>query len=203
MRGYRRAPAIVAIVTSVIITVGFAAIGLYVLLRDLVPFLGTMNADATIGTPWAKVLGAVMFGLVLLFAVALVARVRRQDCISFDNPDGEVIIAIGAIEDFVKRLARSFPEVRDIVPAVVAVDGGVAVEVRVTLWDDQNIHAACERIQKAIRGQVQTFFGLANVHTVKVFIARTMPRGEPAPPSAEEEEYPEQPIEEPDPEEAT
>ncbi len=203
MRGYRRAPAIVAVITSILITVGFAAIGLYMFLRDLVPFLGTMNADAAIGTPWAKVLGAVMFGLVLLFAVALVARVRRQDCISFDNPDGEVIIAIGAIEDFVKRLARSFPEVRDVVPAVVAVDGGVAVEVRVTLWDDQNIHAACERIQKAVRNQVQTFFGLANVHTVKVFIARTMSRGEPTPPGPEEDEYLEQPIEEPGPEQET
>ena len=79
---------------------------------------------------------------------------------------------------------------------MVAVDGGVAIEARVTLWDDQNIHAACERIQKAVRGQVQTFFGLANVHTVKVFIARTIPRGEHAAPAVPDEDYPEEPVEE-------
>ncbi len=198
MQGYRRAPAIIAIVMSVIITTCFMLLGLYVLLHDLLPFLRTTSLDTAMSTLWGKVAGGVMFALVVVFVVALVARVRRQDCISFDNPDGEVIIAISAIEDFIKRLGRSFPEVRDISPAVAAVDGGVAIEARVTLWDDQNIHAACERIQKAVRNQVQTFFGLANVHTVKVFIARTIPRGEPAAPSAPAEEYPEESVEEPE-----
>ena len=192
MQGYRRTPAVVAILVGVVITTGFAVLGLYALLHDSLPFLTTTSLDVAIGTPWGKVAGGVMFALVVVFVLALAARVRRQDCISFDNPDGEVIIAI---EDFIRRLGRSFPEVRDISPAVVAVDGGVAIEARVTLWDDQNIHAACERIQKAVRSQVQTFFGLANVHTVKVFIARTIPRAEPAAPI---EEYPEEPAEEPE-----
>jgi len=197
MRGYRRTPATIAIVMSVIITIVFAALGLYSVLREVVPFLENTDIGAAIDTAWGKIAGGVMIAIVIVLLVALVMRVRRQDCISFDNPDGEVIIAISAVEDFIKRLGRSFPEVRDIFPAVVAVDGGVAIEVRVTLWDDQNIHDACERIQKAVRGQVQTFFGLANVHTVKVFIARTMARGEPAPPSAAVEEYPAEPVEEP------
>jgi len=202
MRGYRRTPATIAIVMSVVITICFAVVGLYAAFRDTVPFLKNTSVDAAIGTPWGKVVGGVMIAAVIVLLAALVARVRRQDCISFDNPDGEVIIAINAIEDFIRRLGRSFPEVRDIFPAVVAVDGGVAIEVRVSLWDDQNIHAACERIQKAVRGQVQTFFGLANVHTVKVFIARTMSRGEPAAaPSAPADEYPEEAAEEPEREE--
>jgi hypothetical protein len=199
MQGYRRAPAVTVIVTGVIITAGFTVLGLYALLHDTLTFLKGVSLDKAIGTTWGKALGGVMFVLVVVFVLALVARVRRQDCISFDNPDGEVIIAISAIEDFIKRLGRSFHEVRDIFPAVVAVDGGVAIEARVTLWDDQNIHAACERIQKAVRGQVQTFFGLANVHTVKIFIARTIPRGELAAPTAsDEEEYPEEPVDEPE-----
>jgi uncharacterized alkaline shock family protein YloU len=198
MQGYRRTPAIVAIVTGVIITVGFTVLGLYAALHDTVSFLKDVSLDDAIGTTWGVVVGAAMFILVVVFVIALVARVRRQDCISFDNPDGEVIIAISAIEDFIKRLGRSFDEVRDIFPAVVAVDGGVAIEARVTLWDDQNIHAACERIQKAVRAQVQSFFGLANVHTVKVFIARTVSRGEPGPTSTPDEDYPEEPTEEPE-----
>jgi uncharacterized alkaline shock family protein YloU len=197
MHGYRRAPAIVAIVMSAVITVCFAVLGLYALLHKTLPFLRDASLDFAADTIWGRVAGAVMFLVALAFVIALIVRVRRQDCISFDNPEGEVIIAISAIEDFIKRLGRSFSEVRDITPAVVAVDGGVAIEARVSLWDDQNIHAACERIQKTIRSQVQTFFGLANVHTVKIFIARTIARTEPAPP-APVDEYAEEHAEEPE-----
>lgn len=201
MHGYRRTPAAVAIVASAIITVAFVVLGLYVLLHTTIPFLKGVSLDAAIGTLWGKAAGGVMVLLVVALVVALIARVRRQDCISFDNPDGELIIAISAIEDFIRRLGHSFPEVRDIVPTVVAADGGVAIEARVTLWDDQNPHAVVERVQKTVRSQVQNFFGLANVHTVKVFIARILARGEPAGSGRPVEEYPEEPVDEPDKEE--
>jgi len=201
MHGYRRTPAVVAIVASAIITVAFVVLGLTALLHETIPFLRGVDVNAAIGTVWGKVIGGAMVLLVAVFLFALIARVRRQDCISFDNPDGELIIAISAIEDFVKRLGHSFPEVRDIVPTVVAAEGGVAIEARVTLWDDQNPHAVVERIQKTVRSQVQSFFGLANVHTVKVFIARILSRGEPVGSARPVEEYPEEPVEEPDKEE--
>ncbi len=201
MHGYRRTPAAVAIVASAIITVAFVVLGLYVLLGEMIPFLKDVSLDAAIGTVWGKIVGAVMVLLVVVFVVALIARVRRQDCISFDNPDGELIIAISAIEDFIKRLGHSFPEVRDITPTVAAADGGVAIEARVTLWDDQNPHAVVEQVQKTVRSQVQSFFGLANVHTVKVFVARILPRAESAAAAVEIEQYPEEPVEEPDKEE--
>jgi len=203
MRGYRRAPAIIAIVSSVIISICFALLGLFVLLHDTIPFLKTTSLDTVAGTLIGKIVGAVMFALVVVFVAALITRVRRHDCISFDNPDGELIIAISAIEDFIKRLGHSFHEVRDISPTVAAVDSGVAIEVRVTLWDDQNIHAACERIQKAVRSQVQTFFGLANVHTVKVFIVRTVSRGEAPALTQPAEPYPEETVEEPEQDQET
>jgi len=77
----------------------------------------------------------------------------------------------------------------------------VAIEARVTLWDDQNPHAVVEQVQKTVRSQVQSFFGLANVHTVKVFVARIIPRAESAAAAVEIEQYPEEPVEEPDKEE--
>jgi uncharacterized alkaline shock family protein YloU len=204
MHGYRRAPAIIAIVMSVIIAVCFVVLALVLLLHDTVPFLQQLDTTQAVASPWSRVVGGVMLAVAVVLVVALIARVRRQDCISFDNPDGEVIIAIAAIEDFIKRLGKSFAEVRDISPTVVAVDGGVAIEARVALWDDQNIHAACERIQKAIRGQVQQFFGLANVHTVKVFIAKTVSRGDQAgrgasaPGAPRGDEYPDEHAEQPE-----
>ena len=203
MYGYKRAPAIIAIVMSVIIATCFVVLALYVVLQDVVPFLRGVSLDDAIATVWGKIVGIVMLAAAVVLVVALIVRVRRQDCISFDNPDGEVIIAITAIEDFIRRLGKSFAEVRDISPTVVAVDGGVAIEARVALWDDQNIHAACERIQKAIRGQVQQFFGLANVHTVKVFIVRTVSRGDQAArgtstPGTPTDEYKDEQAEEPD-----
>jgi hypothetical protein len=200
MRGYKRVPGAIAVIMSVIIATCFVVLALFILLHETIPFLRHVSLDAAVDAVWGKAIGAVMFAAVVVLVVALIMRARRQDCIAFDNPEGEVIIAITAIEDFIKRLAKSFAEVRDISPTVVAVDGGVAIEARVALWDDQNIHAACVRIQKAVRGQVQQFFGLANVHTVKVFISRTIARGEPgaAGPATSTDEYAEEPDEESD-----
>ena len=125
----------------------------------------------------AMIIGILMVAMVIKYFVAMWLRTRRENCIAFDNPDGEVIIAVHAVEDSIKSLVESFNEVRSVSPNVVAVNDGVDVEVRVTLWDDTNVHAVSERVQSATKSHIQSFFGLANVNTVKIFISGTASRG--------------------------
>ena len=68
--------------------------------------------------------------------------------------------------------------------------------MKVVLWDDKNIQETTAKIQKTVKNQIQDFFGLANVHQVKVLVMRTVSREaappkdvaeKPAPPPEEED----------------
>jgi len=134
------------------------------------------SMDAFVQGFWGKFVGIVAILLGLAFIVSQYLATKKEDCIAFDSPDGEVVIAVSAIEDFVKRVTNSFWEVKDAAPTIEPRDDGVAVEMKVVLWDDKNIQSTTAKIQKTIKEQIQDFFGLANVHQVKVFVMKTVSR---------------------------
>jgi uncharacterized alkaline shock family protein YloU len=135
-----------------------------------------ITVDGFIQSFWGKVVGVLGVVIGLAFISAQYLATKKEDCIAFDSSEGEVIIAVSAIEDFVKRLANSFWEVKDALPTIEPRDDGVAVEMKVVLWDDKNIQDTTTKIQKTVKNQIQSFFGLANVHQVKVFVVRTVSR---------------------------
>ncbi len=175
MRASNKAASVISIFILVLYTLIFFLCGLFFLFFKLDIFKD-VTIDVFVSGPWGKVVGIGLVAIPLIFLFMQLLKTRKEDCIAFDNPDGEVIIAIHAIEDFVKRLGNSFPEVKDLTPSVTPSDDGIDVEMRVVLWDDKNIHAVSERLQQSVKSQIQNFFGLANVHSVKVFIARTISR---------------------------
>ncbi len=135
-----------------------------------------VSLDQFILSFWGKFVGALAMLIALAFLVAQYLATKKEDCIAFDSPEGEVVIAVSAIEDFVKRVTSNFWEVKDAAPAIEPRDDGVGVEIKVSLWDDKNIQATTAKIQKTVKTQIQDFFGLANVHQVKVLVMRTVSR---------------------------
>ena len=130
---------------------------------------------------WGKFIGILGMLIGLAFISAQYLASKKEDCISFDTEGGEVVIAVSAIEDFVKRVAKSFWEVKDAIPSIEPRDDGVGADLKVILWDDKNIQETTAKIQKTVKTQIQDFFGLANVHQVKVFVMRTVSREAPSP----------------------
>lgn len=170
---------IIGLCCVILFTMVFIVGGVFLVISSKASF-ESISVDRFIQSFWGKFVGvlAVILGLVFISAQYL-AR-KREDCIAFDSPGGEVVIAISAIEDFVRRLAKSFWEVKDAIPTIEARDDGVSVELKVALWDDKNIQTATAKIQKTIKNQIQDFFGLANVHQVKVFVTKTVSREAPS-----------------------
>jgi uncharacterized alkaline shock family protein YloU len=147
---------------------------------------GTTGVHDFMASFWGKLVGIVAILVGVAFIVSKYLATKRENCIAFDSAEGEVIIAVSAIEDFVRRLAKSFWEVKDAMPTIEPRDDGVAVDMKVVLWDDKNIQATTGKIQKTVKSQIQDFFGLANVHHVKVFVMKTVSRE--APPEKEVQE---------------
>jgi len=166
---------IITLCCVVLYTIVFIVGGAFFVISKKASF-ETVSVDSFIQSFWGKFVGVVAMIIGLAFISAQYLATKKEDCISFDGQDGEVIIAVSAIEDFVKRVAKSFWEVKDATPTIEPKDDGVGVEMKVVLWDDKNIQSTTAKIQKTIKNQIQDFFGLANVHQVKVFVMRTVSR---------------------------
>jgi len=159
---------------TVLFTVFFLAMGIFLVIFPIMDF--SIDTVLNENKFLSMVVGVFMIVMFIKYLIVMWLRTRQEECIAFDNPDGEVIIAVHAVEESVKNLVESFSEIRGVTPNVIAVNDGVDVELKVTLWDDTNVHSISEKVQSATKSHIQSFFGLANVNTIKVFITGTARR---------------------------
>jgi hypothetical protein len=80
-------------------------------------------------------------GLIIIFINIMViqltmGKIKRERTIAFENPDGQVTIALTAIEDFIKRAIKQLPEVKELRPFVRASKKGIRIVNRCTLYSD-------------------------------------------------------------------
>jgi len=166
---------IISLCCVILFTLVFLVGGAFFVIASKATFK-VVSIDGFIQSFWGRFVGVVAMVIGLVFIASQYLASKKEDCIAFDSAEGEVVIAVSAIEDFVKRVSSSFWEVKDAIPTVEPRDDGVSVELKVVLWDDKNIQSTTAKIQKTIKNQIQDFFGLANVHQVKVLVMRTVSR---------------------------
>jgi len=159
---------------TVLFTVFFLAMGIFLVIFPIMNF--SIDTVLNENKFLSMVVGIFMIVIFFKYLIVMWLRTRQEECIAFDNPDGEVIIAVHAVEESVRNLVESFSEIRGVTPHVIAINDGVDVELKVTLWDDTNVHSISEKVQSATKSHIQSFFGLANVNTIKVFITGTARR---------------------------
>ncbi len=124
------------------------------------------------------------------------ARFQRQRTIAFTNPDGPVTISLGAVEDFIRRAARSVAEIKDLRADVLATKKGIEVRARVSLWSEAHIPEVTEKVQSLVKTRVQEMLGIEDPVWVKVHVAKIAAREEPAAPGRGRRGEPEPPSEE-------
>lgn len=134
--------------------------------------------------------GVIVFN-VMVFQL-LWARFQRQRTIAFTNPDGQVTISLGAVEDFIRRTAKQIPEIKDTRADVLATKKGIEVTARISLWSEAHIPDVTEKIQGLIKTKVQEMLGIEDPVWVRVHVAKiagrddapSAPRGSGGPPEA-------------------
>lgn len=134
--------------------------------------------------------GGLLIIVTLLVIQIVVARMRMERTIAFDNPDGQVTISLSAIEDFIKRLTRQAPEIKELKPTVIATKKGVDITTRLVLYSDTNIPEVTEKIQGIIKGRVLDILGIEEPVSVKVHIAKIAQKEEPREAKLKEKEPP-------------
>lgn len=115
-------------------------------------------------------------GIFILFGLLIThftfGSIQRERTIAFNTADGQVLISLSAVENFIKRLASQMPEIKDMRSSVFANKKGVNISVKLSLWSDSNIPDVAEKIQSIIKGKVQDMLGIEEPIITKVHVAK-------------------------------
>lgn len=135
-----------------------------------------------------------IFGIgVLLILISIAAyqftvvRIHQQKNIAFNNPDGQVSISLSAIEEFIRRIGSSLPEVKDLKSDCIATKKGIDIATKIVFWSDANIPESTEKIQSLIKTRVQEMLGIDEPIIVKVHVTKIAAREEAKKSKAEKE----------------
>ncbi|MBL7069774.1 MAG: alkaline shock response membrane anchor protein AmaP [Candidatus Omnitrophica bacterium] len=136
--------------------------------------------------------GLLLIGVSLLIIQIAIGRMEREKIIAFENPDGQVTVSLAAIEDFMRRLARQVPEIKELRPKVTATKKGIIVDAKVTLYSEISIPNITEKIQSIVKNRVQDMLGIEEAIIVKVHINKLAQREEPKKKKSKREKQEEQ-----------
>jgi hypothetical protein len=103
--------------------------------------------------------GTAMMVLAISTVVGNIQNRRYERTVVFHNPHGEVMIALGALEDLGKVVKAEIQGLKDIKLRVVARRKGLQVTARVALWSDANLPKTSELIQDSVRHYLQEIVG--------------------------------------------
>ncbi len=163
------------VISFILYTIVFILIGTILLavslelitLDQMKAYYDTYNLRFNIG-----LIGAMFIFLGLLITHVTFGGIQRERTIAFNTPDGQVLISLSAIENFIKKLSAQMPEIKDMRSSVFASKKGVNISVRVSLWSDANIPDVTERIQGVIKNKIQDMLGIEEPITTKVHVAK-------------------------------
>jgi hypothetical protein len=126
------------------------------------------------------IIGGLLIFLNWLFVVKLVRKSRYQRFIRFQNPSGDVIVQLGAVEECLTRAARETEQVHDVKVRVFAGTDKkpVTVVVSAAIWDAPNVPAVVESLQERLKGRFMEILNIEEPVDVEVTLRRLVTKGD-------------------------
>ncbi|MBU4312057.1 MAG: alkaline shock response membrane anchor protein AmaP [Candidatus Omnitrophica bacterium] len=121
---------------------------------------------------WLALTGFLLIFINISIAQLSIGKLRKQRTIAFENPQGEVTLALSAIEDYIIKLASKMPEIRDIKSKIQVTKAGIEIIAKVALYSEVNIPEVTEKIQSAIHIRLQEMLGIEEKVTIKINVTK-------------------------------
>lgn len=137
--------------------------------------------------------GLLLIGISLLVIQLALGKLEREKRIAFENPDGQVTVSLSAIEDFMKRISRQIPEVKELKPKVIATKKGIVVDAKVALFSDTSIPNVTEKMQSIVKNRIQDMLGIEEPITVRIHINKLTQKEEPRKKKSKQQDNKEEP----------
>ncbi len=97
-------------------------------------------------------------------------NLRKNRRISFQNPDGEVTVSLSAIEDYIRKIAKSIPGIKDIRSRVDVNKKGINITTSVSISAAANIPEVTEKIQMQVKNSVQGMLGVEEKINIRMHV---------------------------------
>ena len=122
------------------------------------------------------VVGGGIFVTTVILSRIIIQQIQKKRTIAFRNPDGEVTVALDAIEAFIKKTAGDLTGVKEVRPSVKATRSGIFITLRATLWADTHIPETTEALQGVIRSHIHEILGVEEPITIHVHVGKLIQR---------------------------
>jgi hypothetical protein len=151
----------------------------FLLLGDLISGPLTYTAEGTLARLITGVTGLLLLGACVIAVVGNVRANRRARTVVLQNPLGEVLVSLPAIEDFARVLKGKIEGLKDIKGRVVFTRKGLRVSARVTVLSDYSISEVTQKTQDAIRNYIQNTLGIEQEINPTVVVSKVVAREKP------------------------
>ncbi|MDP8234503.1 MAG: alkaline shock response membrane anchor protein AmaP [Candidatus Saelkia tenebricola] len=116
--------------------------------------------------------GGVLIVLVVTLLNFVWSGVEAERNIAFKTEYGDVLVSLSAIEDYIRKILREEPDIKDIRTKVSVRKKGLIVLLKAVMLSEINIPTITERIQSQLRSKVQEMLGMEEPIVVKVYISK-------------------------------
>lgn len=161
-----------AINPAVILTVG-----------DLIAGPLAYAVEGVMGRGIVLLIGIAILLFLLYLLVGNVQAARRERTVVLQNPTGEVMVSLPAIEDFARVLKGKIEGLRDIKGKVIYSRRGLKVSARVSIYSDYNIAEVAQKVQDAVREYIQKTLNIDQEINPTVIVTKVVNKERPQGPS--------------------
>lgn len=99
-------------------------------------------------------------------------RFRKRSFVKVKGPQGEIQIALRAIEELVEKVSSEIGGIKKISTRVIPKRRKIALELRAFLGTVKNVVEISERLQESVKGEIESVLGVTNVGEVRVIVKR-------------------------------
>jgi uncharacterized alkaline shock family protein YloU len=172
--------------------------GLFLVLTGVSVIFPSEYIDAVLNFALSDITGQFIligFGLfVILLGITapyrLEKKLKKKRIVAFQNPDGEVSVSLSAVEDYIQKIAKSVPGIKDVKSKVSIDKKGIDITTAVSVVSGMNIPEMTEHIQLEVKNKVQTMLGVEENIRMKIHISKIIRSAVPEESTVPEEEAP-------------
>ncbi|NQT32256.1 MAG: alkaline shock response membrane anchor protein AmaP [Candidatus Omnitrophica bacterium] len=144
--------------------------------ENLSQWVGLINENM-----YSQAAAVALGGLFLLIGVISPFRMssglKSKRMVSFQNPDGEVTVSLSAIEDYIRKISRSIPGIKDVRSHVNMTKKGIDITADVSVTEGANIPEITERIQVEVKNRVHSMIGVEENINMSMHVRRIVKGG--------------------------
>lgn len=116
--------------------------------------------------------GLLLVLISVYFAQLILGKFQHEKTIAFNTTSGRVTVALTLIEDLIKRLEGTIPEIKELRPNVIITKKGIVVELRVILHTETNIYDLTAKLQELVRSKILGVLPIEEQIYIKIHVAK-------------------------------